>query len=255
MYTIYLAFLLFVTTAQSQIKNNSTIIFPFESYENVSFITDDKRIGNGYTIDIAYANFYIYVSCPHKSCGGTLVRRNKVITAAHCVDSCNFRQFEFTVGLNSLSELSVAKKYKAKSIKIHPKYAGSRPYDIAVATLKQNVELNYKVGTINYANIIPPVGGWLCIYGYGLINLNKERPNNLQKGAANIIDVKGTLILTQAQFGSSALPGDSGGPALYNNQLVGVISGYTHCGNTPLTNCFVAVAHPEVMKFIRKYAP
>nr|XP_022904649.1 chymotrypsin-2-like [Onthophagus taurus]XP_022908540.1 chymotrypsin-2-like [Onthophagus taurus] len=220
---------------------------------NNSYIKHDKRIRNGQNIDITAANYYVYVICHQSHCGGTLVKQNKVVTAGHCVDSCTSSQFQIAVGLNDLSQLSQAKKYRANSIRLHPRYNKQHPfpYDVAVITLSQNVALNDKVGTINYVREIPPLLRTLTVVGYGFINTKGQQPRKLQRGQVRIVKKDRTQLFTQALIGSSVLPGDSGGPAIYNNQLAGIISGTRSLNNIIFQNLFVAVGHPDIYDFIR----
>ncbi|XP_071053069.1 chymotrypsin-1-like [Onthophagus taurus] len=244
-------FLLFLTTVLSQNEGNTTI-------DNNSVIVPETRIRNGDNINISQANYYVVVLCGGRG-GGTLVRRNKVITAAHCVDeTCTRNKVRVVVGLNALSNLPNGKTYRAKSIRIHPMYKkpaqGVSPYDIAVITLSEKVALNNRVGLINYAFNVPPIGAYLTVVGYGNINLDGVKPERLQRTRLRIIERPGTQIITEVQS-SSVLKGDSGGPAIYNNRLAGVVSGYTSRNGIVETNIFVAVGKKAILTFIRRNIP
>ncbi|XP_071053070.1 trypsin-like [Onthophagus taurus] len=241
-------FLLFLTTVYSQNEGN----------ENNSVSVPETRIKNGDNINISEANYYVVVLCGGRG-GGTLVRRNKVITAAHCVDeTCTRNDVRVVVGLNALSNLSNGETYRAASIRIHPKYEkpaqGVSPYDIAVITLSEEVVLNDRVGLINYAFNVPPIGAYLTVVGYGRISLDGVRPERLQRTQLRIIESPGTQIITEVQS-SSILKGDSGGPAIYNNRLAGVVTGYTIQNGILETNIFVAVGHNAILTFIQTNVP
>nr|XP_022914115.1 chymotrypsin-2-like [Onthophagus taurus] len=235
---------------------------PEENHHNASFNNHDKRIRSGETIDITQAKYYVYMKCSGTQCGGTLVRRNKVITAAHCVMDCHVNDFTIAVGLNSIYEYNSARKYRASSIVMHPNYnrQAKFPYDIAVVTLTQDVELNNRVDLINYATSLPPVGNFVTVVGYGMIDGLKEGPTSIKLQRANlkVIYYKQTCFYTEVvgPRGPTILPGDSGGPAVYNGLLTGVVSGYFWTNqNIIYQNAFAGIGDPQILNFIRRYAP
>ena len=76
-------------------------------------------------------------------CGGNILSKTKVLTAAHCVQ--NAKSVRIYPGIHHLSQ---AKKYlKMKSFIVHEKYRFPN-HDIAIVTIEKPFEFNDKVGPV-----------------------------------------------------------------------------------------------------------
>ncbi|XP_012874139.1 PREDICTED: chymotrypsin-like elastase family member 1 [Dipodomys ordii] len=147
----------------------------------------------------------------HHTCGGTLVRRNWVMTAAHCVDRA--LTFRVVVGDHNLYQNDGTEQYlSVQKIVVHEKWNSNNVaagYDIALLRLAQSVTLNSYVqlgvlpqeGTVLPNNTPCYITGWGRTRTKGELALSRRDSHHLR-----------TVILS--------LQGDSGGPlhCLVNGQ-------------------------------------
>ncbi|XP_011694586.1 PREDICTED: serine protease 48-like [Wasmannia auropunctata] len=174
------------------------------------------------------------------SCGGSILSRNMILTAAHCIvgyeSGPSLEALTIHAGTNLLSELGTV--YKAKKVIVHE---GFDPFalvnDIGLIILKNPIQFNKNIQPITLA--IPefpftPAGKPCTLSGWGRTSLGGKVPDKLQEIELVVYDqnkckqehwrVQSTHICTLTKAGEGACHGDSGGPLVAEGVQIGIVS-------------------------------
>lgn len=172
-------------------------------------------------------------------CGGTLVAPDKVVTAAHCVDTMRPDQLRVVAGRTDM-RTRAGVVTGVSDIWVHPQF--ERPTqgeDIAVVTLDR--ELPY--GTIPLSTGLRGYqpGTMASVFGWGYTTEGGEPSPVLQQARVPIVsdadcaaayevyDPYSMVCAGYPQGGVDACRGDSGGPLVVDGRLIGVVSFGTGC--------------------------
>ncbi|KAH0950547.1 hypothetical protein HN011_002757 [Eciton burchellii] len=176
-------------------------------------------------------------------CGGAVISKNHIITAAHCLVILDDpSEMYIAVGSNRLDAPHAV--HEVTSFVIHPDYNMlQRVHDIGLIHLSKKMEFNEHVQPIALPNFDYDYDNFpLIVTGWGRLWADGRTPNSLQE-----IRVKGysqkkcnrqyeiiqkSHICTITKEGEGMCNGDSGGPLVADNALVGLVSfGVVPCGS------------------------
>ncbi|SDY18755.1 Trypsin [Lysobacter sp. yr284] len=214
-------------------------------------------------------------------CGGSLISRYLVLTAAHCVAGFEAADFSVVAGRTALKNDAQGVKAEIGSAYVHPKYlAGDGGYDVAILVLKTPIDKIKPVALVSAGtDALERPGTALTNIGWGnTIQQNPfppggngvRQPNRLQEVQLPVVSYaecayayrnsnmlsSAALDLCAGRTGKDACQGDSGGPLFValpgdkNFLQVGVVSRGAGCGATGYPGVFTRVANEEISAFI-----
>jgi secreted trypsin-like serine protease len=209
---------------------------------------DEKIIGGTQVTDDTKHPHQVWILMDNSYfCGGSIVAANKVLTAAHCVDS--FRSFSITAGDINRSVASGKEQTRtatSANVVINPNWnSNTLRGDLAVITLSTPFNLDSSVNTIkmetsnteadHHAGEVASISGYGKTSDTGLVSqvLNEVDGVPIITNAV-CADTFGTLVANagviclDATKGKGSCNGDSGGPLSQgtgaNRLHIGIVS-------------------------------
>ena len=201
-------------------------------------------------------------------CGGSIIAKDIVVTAAHCMQ--RYKAHEFKVRLGSTEYNKGGEVVGVKAFRNHEGYnPETMENDVSVIKLDRDVAESSRIRYVKLAESTPPTGTTAVVTGWGVkcFMLCQKSPEILQKVEVDIIDEK-KCASSEYKYGSEikhtmlcayavkkdACQGDSGGPLVARNELVGIVSWGKGCAikGYPGVYCDVATVRSWIEKTARE---
>ncbi|KAL4703805.1 hypothetical protein ACJJTC_011605 [Scirpophaga incertulas] len=206
-------------------------------------------------------------------CGGSLINRNAVLTAAHCIVSFDYDRMVVVrrarLGTSTLRPLG-GSIHTLAALAWHPDYnPATLKSDVAIVKLAPDVVFTDKIRPARIAgpNYALPDDTTVTVVGWGDIGIDERLPNVLQKldiktvnrefcsnqyKTLNSIQEDEYPPVTEQHIcagnllgGQDSCSGDSGGPLSHNGDvIVGIVTfGHLVCGTPNYPGVYVNVAN------------
>ncbi|XP_030563528.1 trypsin alpha-3 [Drosophila novamexicana] len=176
-------------------------------------------------------------------CGGSLISRNLVVSAAHCLIKSTVTVANLRVRAGSNYRFFGGTLSAVSAYKVHEAYNSSaKMYDIALVRLKTKLKLGTNINTIPLASSTPQHGAAATCTGWGSTSYQGASSSTLlyintrivgrTECASSSYGYGGTIratMLCAASSNKDACQGDSGGPLVSGGKLVGIVSWGRNC--------------------------
>ncbi|CAH0717679.1 unnamed protein product, partial [Brenthis ino] len=207
-------------------------------------VENKKLIYGGSLYKISQAPYMAqYFAWDRCVCGAVIVHRNFLISAAHCYIP-SVKQY-IKVGSDKLNK---GLRYDIEKTVLHPEYNSTTDnYDVAVIFLMRKLRFNNRVFPIKMApqDLSLKDNETLMVVGFGKTEELKQASNllsvkvpyiknencNKVMTKSNLFNVTEAMMCAGGVKGEDACEGDSGGPVVHNNLLVGIVSFGYGCGS------------------------
>jgi trypsin len=216
----------------------------------------EAKIVGGSRASISTYPWVVYLTDPSgfQFCGGTLVKANKVVTAAHCTVGSSASSVRVVAGREDKNSTAgvVAKVTK---IWIHPSYQDATlGSDVSVLTLDRNLTYATLPLATSADSSLYAAGNSSTILGWGTTSAGGSASRYLLKATVPLTS-NSTCSSAYSEYSSTAMvcagypqggvdtcQGDSGGPLVYGGKLIGITSWGQGCASAGYPGVYTRVS-------------
>ncbi|MFD8567390.1 S1 family peptidase [Streptomyces sp. NPDC057694] len=209
-------------------------------------------------------------------CGGVVVARSTVLTAAHCMSQgvlgvarSEVRDLKVIAGRDDLRSDDGA-EIRVRDVWVNPDYDGStNSGDVAVLTLATPLPEGYVLPMADEGDPAYEPGTQAEVYGWGDTTGAGDYARTLHAAQVQVLpdgvcqeaypgSADGTylpasmLCAGEPRGGKDACQGDSGGPLVARGKLIGLVSWGSGCGRAGSPGVYTRVS--DVLRVLRKHS-
>lgn len=195
-----------------------------------------ERVVGGSIAEEGFAPYQVSLQEDGHVCGGAIIDRDWVITAAHCVVYNEPEELKVLTGTQDLTKSGVF--YYVKRIYVHCNYDNpSMHNDIALLHLNSSIIFNDKTQKVGLPTKPLVDGDDVVLTGWGADEPFGRAQQQLKKVDLKFLDHNVCLealhydpdldvghVCTFTKYGEGSCHGDSGGPLVRNGTLVGIVN-------------------------------
>ncbi|XP_018324134.1 trypsin 3A1-like [Agrilus planipennis] len=239
--------------------------------------SDSLRIVGGSNASINDFPYAAQITTGYYFCGGSILSNAWILTAGHCLVDANVANVEVLVGTQRKGGVD-GLLVQAEELFIHPQYSeppksmkAGADYDVGLIKLLHNLTFSDTIRSIRLINenqqIAPGTNATLVGWGLQSENVNDTYTDVLQAVSVPVIAqdrCRSILNLTEeyltdrmlcagyAEGGKDSCSGDSGGPMVVNNTLIGIVSWGRGCARAEIPGVYTNVT--SIRQYIRDTA-
>ncbi|MER5298782.1 S1 family serine peptidase [Streptomyces lasiicapitis] len=209
-------------------------------------------------------------------CGGVVIARSTVLTAAHCmreevlgVPLGRVRDLKVISGRDDLAT-NTGNEISVRRVRINPEYdAYTNAGDFAVLTLSEPLPEAYTIRTAGAGDAAYEPGTGAAVYGWGDTTGGGDYARTLHAADVTVLADKvceeaypgsadGTytsasmVCAGELKGGRDACQGDSGGPLVAQGRLIGLVSWGDGCGQAGSPGVYTRIS--DVVRVMSRYA-
>ncbi|XP_012218725.1 chymotrypsin-2-like [Linepithema humile] len=238
---------------------------------DASVVLNPRIVGgrNAKPGEIPYQVSLQTIKSGHHFCGGVVLNKNYVLTAAHCASGKDVKTISATVGTTDLRRPYAVRLIESSYV--HKQYDRNNSWinDIALLKLKSPFVFSTLVSPVALPeqNQTVKTGGLAIVSGFGRLWHDGNRTTELnlasikiadqaycrfmyQNRSKNIFDTQ--ICANEPTVERGSCKGDSGGPLTVDGKLVGLVSWSHRCSDTIYPSVYTRV--PSYVDWIKKHA-